>query len=86
MNEAHIMVLAAVMRLPRLPEPDSQIDSHPYRSANQMHQIQREAAIWAIEEAAKVCKEIYGLRDWIIGDTITSQCARAIRALKEKIE
>ena len=85
------------MKLPDLPEYaiGPTIDGIQYKSPGlskmQLRAIQREAAIWALEEAAKVCETTYQeykssrfvtLPQFAGGD----DCADAIRALKEQIE
>jgi hypothetical protein len=68
------------MKLPLLPPPDyTSLDGMQRRRTNdQVRMIQREAAIWAIEEAAKVCEGKIGLS--------AETCADAILALKEQID
>jgi hypothetical protein len=65
------------MKLPDLPIIPLFMDHGVRKELDDfMRQIQREAAIWALEEAAKM---LWG----ICGD---AQTAAAIRALKEQIE
>jgi len=77
------------MKLPELMPIDLEASNEELE--NQIRAIQREAAIWALEEAAKVCETTYQeykssrfvtLPQFAGGD----DCADAIRALKEQIE
>ena len=81
------------MKLPDLPDPDlGATERIPVlrHSLPQIRAIQRAAALWALEEAAKVCEELWPEmhKYWGPGQARAAceDCAAAIRALKEKIE
>lgn len=65
------------IKLPPLPEPES-YGRNNY-SKEQLRTAQREAALMALEEAAKVC-------DSMPTQDESGLCASAIRALRTKLE
>jgi len=80
------------MKLPDLPEyaRGPTIDGIQYKSPGlnklQLRAIQREAALFALEEAARVCENGRFLHDDAPAARFARECAKALRALKEQIE
>ena len=80
------------MKLPDLPEYaiGPTIDGVRYKppslSTTQVRAIQREAAIWALEEAARVCENGSFLHDDAPAARFAWEFSKALRALKEQID
>ena len=72
------------MKLPALPQHDYIGANFRHRTDDQIRAIQREAAIWALEEAEKVC-DGWKRKNWMYVNGAI-RCGADIRALKGEIE
>ena len=75
------------MKLPDLPIIPLFMDHGVRKELNDFtRKIQREAALFALEEAARVCENGRFLHDDASAARFARECAKALRALKGEIE